>query len=361
MENEKNQLILIQIKILEGQPLLPAEEEQWKQWEERSASVKELEMDIPDIVLLMDLHEHHLPADELLKRLDEDAMKYELIDDVLVKKEEKPPNQANLAPKINCIIRNKRWLNVAAAVLLPAILLLAYVFFRKGSESLPESMLNASTQIGETLNISWSDNPSKIKLNNISEIYYPESLNGDSNRIQLSGEAYFDIAKRTGKRPLIVSAGFMNIEVIGTRFNVAAYKEDSVIKVTLDEGEIWISNGKQRTKLTAPVCAFVYRDSIPVVTQIQPGKGVAWIDGIFSYSKMPLPEIMKELKRLYGISATYEKFSEEWKNIQYSVPYSRKESIMVILDRLERMGYFEYQPKGKEFKSGDTIRFIRKP
>lgn len=362
MENEKNQLILIQIKLLEKEPLLPAEMELWKRWEERSASLTEPGMDIADIVLLMDIYEDHVPADELLKRLDEDAKKYELVNDSLVLKEENPSNHAPPVRKISFIRKHKQRLSIAAGILLATLLLIAYLLLNApGSRSAPELMLTASTAAGQTKDIILSDNASKIKLNAISNISYPESLNGQSRLIKLSGEAYFNIAKQTGKQHLIVRAGFMDIEVVGTRFNVSAYDNDPVIKVTLDEGEIWITNGKERKMLKAPFIAIVSRDSIPVSRQKMPGKEVPWIDGIYSYSKLSLPQIMEEVKRTRNISAVYKDFSKDWLNILYNVPYSRNEPLTVLLDRLERVDYFEYQPKGKEFKEGDTVTFIRKP
>lgn len=361
MEKDLDQLILIQTKLLVNEPLLPAEEELWQQWLDLTATIEQPDWSLSDIVFLLDTCDQQLPADQFLEKLEKDAAEYSMEEDLHVKEA-----LAASASEEAVFIENgpvfnlKKWLNIAAVSLIMLLLATFLLVFKGNLKSANSSLITASTRIGEVKKITLSDN-SVIRLNAASSITYPETVNPQARIIQLTGEAYFNIAKQPLNEPLRIRSGILDIEVIGTQFNIAAYEEDSTFKVTLEEGEIYISNGKEKKRLIAPVIAHVCRDSIPVTSPKHPGKEIGWIDNIFSYAELSLPEIMANLKRWYGVSANYEKFNVTSDTTKYSVPYSRNDSLTTILDRLELINHFEYRPKGRQFKIGDTITFIRKP
>lgn len=85
---------------------------------------------------------------------------------------------------------------------------------------------------------------SKVWLNALSSITYPIHFIGNEREVKISGEAYFEVA-HNAKMPFKVHAGSQVVEVLGTHFNVMAYAEDKVIKTTLLEGSVKISEGKE--------------------------------------------------------------------------------------------------------------------
>src|SRR5690606_30804873 len=113
----------------------------------------------------------------------------------------------------------------------------------KNITSIPSSTFNTiSTPRGGQYKVILPDG-SQVWLNAGSTLRYPTSFTMDKRKVELTGEAYFEIASKTrgGNRvPFIVATANQEVEVLGTVFNISSYAEDKTTKTTLLEGSVRI-------------------------------------------------------------------------------------------------------------------------
>jgi ferric-dicitrate binding protein FerR (iron transport regulator) len=153
---------------------------------------------------------------------------------------------------------------------------------------------------------------SRIWLNAASSIKFPTAFTGKERRVELAGEAYFEVAKDKNK-PFFVHTDNTETEVLGTSFNISAYNDESVVGATLIEGSIRTGlqtdrrTGSQteRVKLVpgeqAKMGVRVEVDHHADVEQV-----MAWKNGAFNFGNMGLKEVMRQLARWYDLDVVYE-------------------------------------------------------
>lgn len=116
------------------------------------------------------------------------------------------------------------------------ILLAAASVYYYAQSTRPKEWIEHHTAFGETKKVVLPDN-STIWLNVGSKVIYPKKFNNYIRQVYVTGEVFADVQKDR-KRPFVLSAGEVNIKVLGTKFNVRSYAEDSQIEVTLAEGSV---------------------------------------------------------------------------------------------------------------------------
>jgi transmembrane sensor len=137
---------------------------------------------------------------------------------------------------------------------------------------------------------------SNVWLNAESSITYPTAFNGNERRVRLTGEAYFEVAKKTSQR-FIVETMSDTITVLGTVFNVNAYTDEAAVKTSLLEGSVKINN-----KILKPGQAY-YKGSIQS-TDLE--RDLAWKNGLFNFDGADLQTVLRQLARWYDIEVAYE-------------------------------------------------------
>ena len=151
-----------------------------------------------------------------------------------------------------------------------------------------------STPRGGQYQLSLPDG-SKVWLNSESSITYPVVFAAQERKVKITGEAYFEVAKDKTK-PFRVETNDMQVEVLGTHFNVKAYADEGPTKTSLLEGSVKID--KQVLK---PGQAFMNGRIVP--TNVD--QDVAWKNGIFNFNNQNLSQVMKELARWYDLEIAY--------------------------------------------------------
>lgn len=136
---------------------------------------------------------------------------------------------------------------------------------------------------------------SKVWLNAESSITYPTAFVGNERRVKIIGEVFFEVAKDKTK-PFRVQTGDMEVEVLGTQFNIKAYPDEGPTKTSLLEGSVKID--KQVLK---PGEAFMNGHIVP--TDID--QDVAWKNGIFNFNNQNLAQVMMQLARWYDLELVY--------------------------------------------------------
>jgi ferric-dicitrate binding protein FerR (iron transport regulator) len=146
---------------------------------------------------------------------------------------------------------------------------------------------------------------SRVWLNAASSLRYPTAFNSVDRTVELKGEAYFEVAPATA--PFRVRAGQMQVEVLGTHFNVMAYQDEQSIRTTLLQGSVRLSGGGSETVILPGEQGVLHAGAD--IIQVLPAnteETIAWKNGYFWFSKTDLPTVMRQLSRWYDIEVNYE-------------------------------------------------------
>ena len=141
----------------------------------------------------------------------------------------------------------------------------------------------------------------KAWLNAASSLTYPTAFTGNSRTVEMTGEAYFEVA-HDKKRPFAVKVGGQIIEDIGTHFNVNSYTDEPAQVTTLLEGALRVGGHLLRPGEKATVTG---AGDIRV-EQGDPDQAVAWKNGLFHFTDAGLQTVMRQLSRWYNVDVTYE-------------------------------------------------------
>ncbi|MEO7140058.1 MAG: FecR domain-containing protein, partial [Ferruginibacter sp.] len=182
---------------------------------------------------------------------------------------------------------------------------------------------------------------SKVWLNAASSLRYPVQFTGRERRVELlEGEAYFEIAKNK-ERPFIVMANRMEVQAIGTAFNVNTYgNADSLVSTTLTEGKVSVQTRESRYMLEAGQQVRLNKAG-PVVADADVDAVTGWKNGLFVFNNAPLWEVMVQLARWYDVHVAYDpRFKEQQfftGEIKRNVPLSE------LLQMLELTGIARFK------------------
>jgi len=147
----------------------------------------------------------------------------------------------------------------------------------------------------------------RVWLNAASSLKYPVIFAGNKRRVELTGEAYFEVAKNAAK-PFIVKTRGQSVEVLGTHFNINSYADEQAVKTTLLEGSVKVngSTGGEIVKLIPGQQAVNITGKLSVIRDADTGEATAWKDGKFIFRDVELKTIMRQLSRWYDVDVVYE-------------------------------------------------------
>lgn len=160
-----------------------------------------------------------------------------------------------------------------------------------------------STPAGGTYQVNLPDG-SKVWLNAASSIRFPTAFTGDSREVSITGEAYLDIAKDPLK-PFKVIVNQVTTEVLGTSFDIMAYK-DGPVKTTLVDGSVRVKRGADKVILRPGQQAQVQAGPIKVVPDADIEAVTAWKEGLFIFKHASIEDVMEEFARWYDVEVQYE-------------------------------------------------------
>lgn len=150
---------------------------------------------------------------------------------------------------------------------------------------------------------------SKVWLNAASSLKYPTAFTGKERVVELTGEAYFEVAKNAAQPFKVNIPGRAAIVVLGTGFNINAYDDEDALKATLLQGSIRLQGNNAVTPVVLqPGQQGRLQPGAPIrVQQADIDKVMAWKNGIFNFNDASLQEVMRQLERWYDIEVVYEK------------------------------------------------------
>lgn len=175
---------------------------------------------------------------------------------------------------------------------------------RKATLSFADGQNRLKVPVGGEYSIELPDG-TKVWLNAASAFRYPAAFGGSARRVELEeGEAFFEVAKKSPAQPFIVTVKGQKIEVVGTQFNVSAYKEEPVT-TTLVEGSVRLTGGQQQKWLKPGQQAVTSATGITIQRAASLEDATAWKNKYFSFHNARLSVIMAQVKRWYDVEVIY--------------------------------------------------------
>lgn len=198
-------------------------------------------------------------------------------------------------------------------------------------------ILTAATPLGGTYQVILPDG-THVWLNAGSSIRFPVKFTGSHRRVELNGEAYFQVAKNK-RRPFIVSNEGQEVEVLGTHFNINSYKDEDAIKTTLLEGAVKVNN----TQLRPGQQSVMSQHTIKVI-EANTEEAIAWKNGYFRFDNENIESIMRKISRWYNVSVVYKGDLTE---VALNGTISRSKNIGEVLELLELTRLVHFKVEGR--------------
>jgi hypothetical protein len=161
-----------------------------------------------------------------------------------------------------------------------------------------------STSKGAEYHVRLSDG-TNVWLNAVSSLRFPAAFVGEERVVEVTGEAYFEVA-HNAKKPFRVEVQGMQVQVLGTNFNINSYHDEGLSKTTLVKGKIKLTGGNasavllpgQQARLTAA-------NHLSVVKHADVEEAVAWRRGYFIFNETAIDVAMKQIGRWYNLEVVY--------------------------------------------------------
>ncbi len=182
----------------------------------------------------------------------------------------------------------------------------------------------------------------KVWLNAQTSLKFPAVFAAKERRVELSGEAYFEVAKKAN-RPFKVLAGGTEVEVLGTHFNVNAYSNHTEVSTTLLEGSVRLSKNGHQALLKAGQEGISTSGSFRV-QKADTENAVAWKNGYLMFQDENIRTIMEKASRWYDIEVEYRGNLED-KEFWGKVP--RYQNISELLKNMELTGTVHFKTEGR--------------
>lgn len=190
---------------------------------------------------------------------------------------------------------------------------------------------------------------SRVWLNAGSSLRFPTLFTGSERKVELTGEAYFEIAKNTAM-PFKVMSNNSEIRVLGTHFNVMAYDDEKHMSTTLLEGSVQILKGPNKVLIKPGQSAILNKATEKMsVAPVDAEQAVAWKNGYFIFVDENIESIMRKVSRWYDVEVSYK---GNMSNKDFTGTISRNKNVSELLRMLELTGAVHFNivqegPSGK--------------
>lgn len=239
------------------------------------------------------------------------------------------------------LVLARTFATAAAVALLCLSVWTAYLYMQ------PVAMQTVST-LAETRTVNLPDGTS-VTLNHYSTLTYPERFKTDNREVELNGEAYFEVSKDK-KHPFIVQTEAVDVRVLGTQFNVDAYRDSPDVRTTLLTGSVAVSNkSNSEHMILKPNEIAIYNKVEKKLTRKlleDATDEISWRHGEFIFDDVPLRDIARELSNSFG--TTIQITDSTLQNYRISARFRNGEDLETILSVLQDAGYFNYSHNDKQ-------------
>lgn len=184
----------------------------------------------------------------------------------------------------------------------------------------------------------------RVWLNAASSLKFPTAFTGKDRNVELSGEAYFEVAKNKNK-PFKVVANQTTVTVLGTHFNIMSYTDEPKVAATLLEGSVSFSKGSSNVLLKPGQQASAAANSTGIkLFNVDVDEVVAWKQGDFVFQGENIQEIMRKVSRWYDVEVVYQ---GDLSGQDFSGEISKFNSLSKVLSMLEKTGTVHFKVEGR--------------
>jgi transmembrane sensor len=185
---------------------------------------------------------------------------------------------------------------------------------------------------------------SQAWLNAASSLRFPTAFTGKERRVEITGEAYFEVAKNKAM-PFVVSLNGAEVQVLGTHFNVMAYSDEAAFKTTLLEGAVkFVRNDVSSILKPGQQAQLSKTGKVKVVDGVDLDEVIAWKNGMFNFQGVDIGTIARQLSRWYEVDIDYDHTIDDL--FYAKVPRSTK--LSEVLRLLELTGKVHFQIDGRK-------------
>jgi ferric-dicitrate binding protein FerR (iron transport regulator) len=184
----------------------------------------------------------------------------------------------------------------------------------------------------------------RVWLNSATSLKYPANFTGKERRVELSGEAYFEVAKNPSK-PFLVTVNGVTVRVLGTHFNIMGYNDEKAVKTTLLEGSVKLSYNAHEALLKPGEQGLLNTSQTGFeVSNVDVDDVVAWKNGFFAFNNEDIQTIMKRISRWYDVDVV---FPEQFKRKNFGGTVSCFDDVSQVLKSLELTGSIHFKIEGR--------------
>lgn len=188
----------------------------------------------------------------------------------------------------------------------------------------------------------------KVWLNSETVLRYPVQFNGSERRVELTGEAFFEVTKDE-KVPFLVESGDQTVRVLGTEFNISSYKENPIIYTTLVKGsvEVYLKNelgNGRKLAINEQSATNTVKTQISK-RKVDPYQFIAWKEGRFVFEDQNLGEIMNTLSKWYDVEVVFTR--EDLKSIRFTGDLPRYSNFDEILTKIGKTNEVKFRIENK--------------
>lgn len=199
-----------------------------------------------------------------------------------------------------------------------------------------------STPVGGQYQVRLPDG-TKVWLNAATTLKYPAQFEAGERKVEVNGEAYFEVAKNEQKPFKVILADSAAVTVLGTHFNIMAYSDEKTKEVTLLEGSVAISKKENTKKLEPGSQASISENEITKQSGIDTDEIIGWKNGLFVFHDAPIESIMNQIARWYDAKIVYQAEIRQ----QFNATILRSEPLAKLLHLLELNGYVRFKIENK--------------
>lgn len=202
-----------------------------------------------------------------------------------------------------------------------------------------------TTPIGGEYKIQLADG-TVVWLNAMSSIRFPTRFSGNERRVEITGEAYFEVAHNVSM-PFRVVGGDQEVEVLGTHFNVNAYTDEKYVKTTLFNGSVKVSlKNKNLHKILKPGDQSLNLSTAAELTvqKVDLEEAVAWKNGYFIFVDKDIKDILRQISRWYDVDIEYK---NNFPNLKFGGAISRDRKLSEVLNLLQLTDNVKFKVDGR--------------
>lgn len=189
----------------------------------------------------------------------------------------------------------------ATLALLLSVGYFTYTNFHQEPTLQPIVEMIKTTEWGKKMNITLADG-TEVRLNSGSTLKFPDRFQGNTREVELSGEAFFNVARNSDK-PFIIKSGEVETMVLGTSFNVNTYPESKQVAVTVATGKVKVTSRENEIFLLPNEQGVFDKKSKSISKEkIDIAAFLHWKDGIIHFEDAELSQVLRTLERWYGVT-----------------------------------------------------------